>query len=423
MPLAVKLQRFGEDGHNHSHHSWDKFYDRHRNKFFKDRHYLEKDWGNYFSDDANGKTKTKTKTLLEAGCGAGNTIFPFAKKYPQLYIHACDFSHHALALVKSHPNFLKNQINAFVCDIAEENICDHIMPASVDIVTLPNGHVLFRDYAIGDYAQVMLMHKGHVISKNFCFRGDGTVIPSRRQWRSSTDPIIDLAPENSSFKDHAVYKWLYKHPTNIQPILEHALVAIGPGYFFDVLSDPRRGLLIPEARSLKSHEAPFLQFTDHFFIFPREDGDTGTALAPESSTRTHFPFPRVKLLIPLVGFLPPLIKLLIPRTKVLSLLVVLLTPQGPPPPNHGAKSCPPYCSRDTHESVQVCCLFFIRLEEDLSTSEACISMLKSEKKWLIREGIPRSFDVLRLSRPYLRLIDDLTTSSDLLGRPQGMREV
>ncbi|KAL8260790.1 hypothetical protein R6Q59_024839 [Mikania micrantha] len=212
-PMAVKLQGFGEDSHGHQ--SWDKFYDRHRNKFFKDRHYLEKDWGNYFSDDANGKTKTLLEVslhslqliqnmyececvCLQAGCGAGNTIFPLAKKYPHLYIHACDFSHHALALVKSHPNFLKNQINAFVCDIAEENICDHIMPASVDIVTLvftlsavspekvplviqnlglvlkPNGHVLFRDYAIGDYAQVMLMHKGHVISENFCFRGDGT---------------------------------------------------------------------------------------------------------------------------------------------------------------------------------------------------------------------------------------------------------
>ncbi|KAK9066121.1 hypothetical protein SSX86_015523 [Deinandra increscens subsp. villosa] len=182
---AVKLQCFGGVD------SWENFYDCHQNKqFFKDRHYLHKDWGQYFS---NGNI-----ILLEAGCGAGNTIFPLANKYPQLHIHACDFSHHAITLVKSHPNFLKDQINAFVCNIAEENLCDHIMPASVDIVTLvftlsalspekmpiviqnlglvlkPGGHVLFRDYAIGDYAQLMLMNKNQVLSENFYFRGDGT---------------------------------------------------------------------------------------------------------------------------------------------------------------------------------------------------------------------------------------------------------
>ncbi|KAJ0765691.1 putative tRNA(Thr) (cytosine(32)-N(3))-methyltransferase [Helianthus annuus] len=184
---AVKLQCY--KGVEEDRKQWEKFYERHQNKFFKDRHYLEKDWGHYFCHP---------KVLLEAGCGAGNTIFPLAKKYPQLYIHACDFSHHAVTLVKSHPNFRKDQINVFVCNIAEENLCDHIMPASVDIVTLvftlsavspekmpiiienlglvlkPNGHVVFRDYAIGDYAQTMLMNKKQVISENFYFRGDGT---------------------------------------------------------------------------------------------------------------------------------------------------------------------------------------------------------------------------------------------------------
>lgn len=38
--------------------------------------------------------------------------------------------------MQSHPNFVKDQINVFSCNIAEENLCDHIMPASVDIVTL-----------------------------------------------------------------------------------------------------------------------------------------------------------------------------------------------------------------------------------------------------------------------------------------------
>ncbi|XP_076926043.1 uncharacterized protein LOC143589072 [Bidens hawaiensis] len=189
VPSAVRLGFEVEESSSRKH--WDNFYQRHQNKFFKDRHYLEKDWGQYFSHD-------NRKIILVVGCGAGNTIFPLAKKYPQHYIHACDFSHHAITHVKSHPNFLKDQINVFACNIAEENLCDHIMPASVDIVTLvftlsavspekmstviqnlqhvlkPDGYVLFRDYAIGDYAQVMLMNKNQVISENFYFRGDGT---------------------------------------------------------------------------------------------------------------------------------------------------------------------------------------------------------------------------------------------------------
>ncbi|KAI3763389.1 hypothetical protein L1987_53846 [Smallanthus sonchifolius] len=195
-PTAVKLQS-GVDVEEHR-NQWENFYQRHQNKFFKDRHYLEKDWGQYFCECDHNTSTTNRKIILEAGCGAGNTIFPLAKKFPQLYIHACDFSHHAITLVKSHPSFLEDQINVFVCNIAEENLCDHIMPASVDFVTLvftlsavspekmpiviqnlgrvlkSDGHVLFRDYAIGDYAQVMLMNKNQVISENFYFRGDGT---------------------------------------------------------------------------------------------------------------------------------------------------------------------------------------------------------------------------------------------------------
>ncbi|PWA45676.1 methyltransferase-like protein 6 [Artemisia annua] len=77
--------------------------------------------------------------------------------------------------MESHTNFHEDQMNVFVCNIAEDNLCDHITPASVDIVTLfrlekmpivlhnigrvlkPNGYVLLQDYAIGDYAQAMLM--------------------------------------------------------------------------------------------------------------------------------------------------------------------------------------------------------------------------------------------------------------------------
>ncbi|GMJ07187.1 hypothetical protein HRI_004387900 [Hibiscus trionum] len=57
---------------------WDKFYKRHKNKFFKDRHYLEKDWGQYFFDYAHS---TSGKVGLEVGCEVDNTIFPLIAAY------------------------------------------------------------------------------------------------------------------------------------------------------------------------------------------------------------------------------------------------------------------------------------------------------------------------------------------------------
>ncbi|XVE88679.1 hypothetical protein DITRI_Ditri19aG0088200 [Diplodiscus trichospermus] len=114
---------------------WDNFYKLHKNKFFKDRHYLEKDWGQYFSDDAHSPNG---KVVLEVGCGAGNTIFPLVAAYPKIYVQACDISPHAVALVK------------------------------------PDGYVLLRDYAVGDFAQVMLEAKNQMIGESFYVRGDGT---------------------------------------------------------------------------------------------------------------------------------------------------------------------------------------------------------------------------------------------------------
>ncbi|KAL0311857.1 UNVERIFIED_CONTAM: tRNA N(3)-methylcytidine methyltransferase METTL6 [Sesamum radiatum] len=161
---------------------WDIFYKRHQDKFFKDRHYLDKEWGHHFS----------------VGCGAGNTIFPLLATYPDIFIHACDFSPRAVNLVKMHKDFTEARVNAFVCDLTIDDLCLHVAPSSVDIVTMifvlsavspekmpmvvqnirkvlkPNGRILFRDYATGDLAQERFTGKEQKISENFYVRGDGT---------------------------------------------------------------------------------------------------------------------------------------------------------------------------------------------------------------------------------------------------------
>ncbi|XP_031278923.1 uncharacterized protein LOC116137379 [Pistacia vera] len=187
---------------------WDVFYKRHQDKFFKDRHYLDKEWGHYF-------TGAGRKDILEIGCGAGNTIFPLIATYPDIFVHACDFSPRAVNLVKTHKEFTETRVSAFVCDLTADDLSKQISPSSIDIVTMifvlsavspenmplvlqnirkvlkPGGYVLFRDYAIGDLAQERLTGKDQKISENFYVRGDGT-----RAFYFSNDFLTSLFKKN-----------------------------------------------------------------------------------------------------------------------------------------------------------------------------------------------------------------------------------
>ncbi|MED6133889.1 hypothetical protein PIB30_032461 [Stylosanthes scabra] len=192
---------------------WDVFYKRHKDKFFKDRHYLDKEWGDYFSGGGR-------KVILEVGCGAGNTIFPVIASFPDAFVYACDFSPRAIELVKTHEDFKESRVRAFVTDLTVDDLCKEILPSSVDIVTMifmlsavspekmplvlqnirkiikPNGYVLFRDYATGDLAQERFSGKDQKISDNFYVRGDGT-----RAYYFSNEFLTNLFKENGFVVD------------------------------------------------------------------------------------------------------------------------------------------------------------------------------------------------------------------------------
>nr|VDD13394.1 unnamed protein product [Brassica oleracea] len=170
---------------------WDIFYKHHGDRFFKDRHYLDKEWNSYFS-------VTILVLILQVGCGAGNTIFPLIATYPHIFVYACDFSPRAVDLVKAHEEYTETRVCAFASDLTGDDLDKHISPSSVDIVTMifvlsavspekmpfvlqnikrvlkPNGCILFRDYAVGDLAQERFSGKDQKISDNFYVRGDGT---------------------------------------------------------------------------------------------------------------------------------------------------------------------------------------------------------------------------------------------------------
>ncbi|XP_022731971.1 uncharacterized protein LOC111286328 isoform X2 [Durio zibethinus] len=153
---------------------WDQFYRRHQDRFFKDRHYLDKEWDRYFCGSGR-------KVILEVGCGAGNAVFPLISTYPDVFVHACDFSPRAVNLVKAHKDFTETHVSAFVCDLTTDDLSKQISPTSIDVVTM-----IFVLSAVSPEKMPLVLQnikkvlkerfssKDQKISENFYVRGDGT---------------------------------------------------------------------------------------------------------------------------------------------------------------------------------------------------------------------------------------------------------
>lgn len=181
---------------------WDIFYKNNRENFFKDRKWLQIEFPSIFACTTKDAGK---KTILEIGCGAGNTMYPILEKNenPELRVFGCDYSDVAVELVKNNENFerLHNSQNAYssVWDLANEegNIPEDLEEHSVDIAVMvfvfsalnpkqweqaisnlkkvlkPGGIILFRDYGRYDLAQIRFK-KNRLLDDNFYVRGDGT---------------------------------------------------------------------------------------------------------------------------------------------------------------------------------------------------------------------------------------------------------
>ncbi|OAQ96324.1 hypothetical protein LLEC1_00127 [Akanthomyces lecanii] len=175
---------------------WNLFYKNNTSNFFKNRKWLQQEFpilATVTAEDAGAKT------VLEIGAGAGNTAFPILanNKNSQLRIHACDFSKTAVEVMRKHEEYVSEQIQADVWDVAAQELPPGLKEGSVDVAILififsalspqewsravhnvhrllkPGGSVLFRDYGRGDLAQVRF-RKGRYLEENFYIRGDGT---------------------------------------------------------------------------------------------------------------------------------------------------------------------------------------------------------------------------------------------------------
>ena len=211
---------------------WDTFYKQHGENFFKDRHWLAREWPEVFPlaaermssehvsetsrdrvEDRIGSAPTyvvpvdRPRAFLEVGCGVGNTVFPIVELEPEATVYCCDFSARAIDLVKQRASTLaekdRGRVKAFVCDATCESLLDNVPAGSIDVATLvfalsamsrermsfclrnlstvmrdgQIGTICVRDYAAGDLAQERFEGKSagnQKISENFYVRSDGT---------------------------------------------------------------------------------------------------------------------------------------------------------------------------------------------------------------------------------------------------------
>lgn len=168
-----------------AHKMWDLFYKRNTTHFYKDRHYLTREFPELLT----------ARVIREAGCGVGNAVFPLLEECPEARVQACDFSAKAIELMRGSENYNEARIESAVWDISASPVpfgpCDAVMLMFALSAISPERHfdavrnatagleiggvVVVRDYALYDMAQLRLAEKKRCkLGTNFYLKTDGT---------------------------------------------------------------------------------------------------------------------------------------------------------------------------------------------------------------------------------------------------------
>lgn len=142
-------------------------------------------------------------TLVEAGCGVGNALFPVLRANSRLFAYAFDYSPIAIGKLLEHPEYRTDRVCAFQADVCvEDNFVTRILEETgggVHFVTLcwtlsgvgglseresavrgvgkllkKGGMVFVRDYAVGDLRMDKFKQAGREVGERLFLRGDGT---------------------------------------------------------------------------------------------------------------------------------------------------------------------------------------------------------------------------------------------------------
>ncbi|KAA1475516.1 methyltransferase [Dentipellis sp. KUC8613] len=178
---------------------WDNFYKMNASNFFKNRKWLHVEFPDLV---AALQPSAGPRTVVEIGCGAGNSVFPLLSENqnPGLNLHAYDYSSHAVKLVQHNPLYEQppcGTITASVWDLTSASLPADLAPGSADIVVLvfvlsalhpsewqravanihtilkPGGLVLMRDYGRHDLTQLRF-RSNRLLDENLYIRGDKT---------------------------------------------------------------------------------------------------------------------------------------------------------------------------------------------------------------------------------------------------------
>eukprot|EP00667_Euglena_gracilis_P020530 EG_transcript_22262 len=169
---------------------WDYFYKANTTRFFKDRHWMSREFRAMF------EAPQRPLHIMEAGCGVGNTVYPLLEELPHCVVFCFDFSRTAVQLVKEHPKYDPERVVAMVHDLTAPPI-PPLIPADMHFATLifvmsaipdakhqpalhsvfeklrSGGVVYFRDYAVDDMTQRRFRESAKVDENTFR-RHDGT---------------------------------------------------------------------------------------------------------------------------------------------------------------------------------------------------------------------------------------------------------
>ncbi|KJE96458.1 methyltransferase-like protein 6 [Capsaspora owczarzaki ATCC 30864] len=178
----------------HARMFWDKFYHANKTFFFKDRHWLYREFPPLVEQEP-------VHTLLEIGCGVGNAFFPLLQANPTIEVYACDFAKKAVDLITQNELYKANasRCHAFVCDVINTPISDTVPANKVDLCTClfvlsamvqskmpaavsnifnalkPGATLFFRDYGINDEAMLRFAkQRNSKLDENLYVRQDGT---------------------------------------------------------------------------------------------------------------------------------------------------------------------------------------------------------------------------------------------------------
>jgi methyltransferase-like protein 6 len=80
--------------------NWDIFYKHNTTNFYKDRHYLVREFSELTEALKSYQDGDKRRVLLDLGCGVGNAFWPLVEQFPAaIQIQCCDFSKRAISFV------------------------------------------------------------------------------------------------------------------------------------------------------------------------------------------------------------------------------------------------------------------------------------------------------------------------------------